>query len=37
MFALCTIELRQYNVFFVQNDLYELVPRDLLRAVKMLK
>jgi 4-amino-4-deoxy-L-arabinose transferase-like glycosyltransferase len=37
MFALCTIELRQYNVFFVQNDLYELVPRDLLRAVKILK
>lgn len=37
LFALCTIELRQYNVFFVQNDLYELVPRDLLRAVKILK
>ncbi len=35
--ALCTLELRQYNIFFVQNDLYELVPRDLLRAVKMLK
>ena len=37
MFALCTIELRQYDIFFVQNDLYELVPRDLLRAVKILK
>ena len=35
--ALCTIELRQYDIFFVQNDLYELVPRDLLRAVKILK
>ncbi len=35
--ALCTLELRQYDIFFVQNDLYELVPRDLLRAVKMLK
>ena len=29
--------LRQYQIFFVQNDLYELVPRDLLRAVKILK
>ena len=35
--ALCALELRQYNIFFVQNDLYELVPRDLLRAVKILK
>ncbi len=35
--ALCTFELHQYDVFFVQNDLYELVPRDLLRAVKILK
>ena len=35
--ALCAFELHQYDVFFVQNDLYELVPRDLLRAVKMLK
>ena len=35
--ALCTVELRQYQIFFVQNDLYELVPRDLLRAVKILK
>ncbi|HXA09361.1 MAG TPA: phospholipid carrier-dependent glycosyltransferase [Chthoniobacterales bacterium] len=35
--ALCTFELRQYHLFFVENDLYELVPEDLLRAVKMLK
>ena len=35
--ALCAFDLHQYDVFFVQNDLYELVPRDLLRAVKMLK
>ena len=35
--ALCTVELRQYHILFVQNDLYELVPEDLLRAVKMLK
>jgi dolichyl-phosphate-mannose-protein mannosyltransferase len=35
--ALCTLEVRQYDIFFVQNDLYELVPRDMLRAVKMLK
>ena len=35
--ALCAFEVRQYDVFFVQNDLYELVPRDLLRAVKILK
>ena len=35
--ALCTIDLRQYHIFFVQNDVYELVPKDLLRAVKMPK
>src|SRR5437868_2388082 len=34
---LCTLEMRQYDIFFVQNDLYELVPRDMLRAVKILK
>ena len=35
--GLCLLELHQYHIFFVQNDLYELVPKDLLRAVKMLK
>ena len=30
--ALCGLELRQYDIFFVQNDLYELVPQDMLRA-----
>jgi hypothetical protein len=35
--ALCLIDLRQYDVFFVQNDVYELVPKDMLRAVKILK
>jgi Dolichyl-phosphate-mannose-protein mannosyltransferase len=35
--ALCSLELRQYEIFFVRNDLYELVPQDLLRAVKILK
>ncbi|MEO6969418.1 MAG: phospholipid carrier-dependent glycosyltransferase [Chthoniobacterales bacterium] len=35
--ALCAFDRHQYDVFFVQNDLYELVPRDLLRAVKILK
>jgi hypothetical protein len=34
---LCTIELRQYDVFFVQNDLYELIPYEMLHAVKILK
>ena len=34
---LCTLEARQYRIFFVENDLYELVPADLLRAVKILK
>jgi hypothetical protein len=34
---LCTFEAHQYRIFFVENDLYELVPRDLLRAVKILK
>ncbi len=35
--ALCSLELRQYDIFFVQNDLYELVPQDMLRAVRILK
>jgi hypothetical protein len=35
--AVCTFELRQYHIFFVESNLYELVPEDLLRAVKMLK
>jgi hypothetical protein len=34
---LCTLEARQYRIFFVENDLYELAPVDLLRAVKILK
>ena len=34
---LCTLEARQYQIFFVQHDLYELVPQDLLRAVNILK
>jgi hypothetical protein len=35
--VLCAIEFRQYHIFFVQSDLYELVPQDLLRAIKILK
>ena len=35
--VLCLIDLRQYDIFFVQNDVYELVPKDMLRAVKILK
>jgi hypothetical protein len=34
---LCLFDLRQYHVFFVQHDLYELVPGGLLRAVNILK
>ena len=34
---LCVFDLRQYYIFFVQNDLYELVTGGLLRAVKILK
>jgi 4-amino-4-deoxy-L-arabinose transferase-like glycosyltransferase len=35
--VLCAIEFRQYHIFFVQNNLYELAPQYLLRAVKILK
>ena len=35
--GLCSFELHQYFVFFVANDLYELVTRGLLHAVKILK
>jgi len=34
---LCTIDLRQYYIFFVQHDLYELVTGGLLRALQILK
>lgn len=34
---LCAFDLRQYYIFFVENDLYELVTGGLLRAVKILK
>jgi 4-amino-4-deoxy-L-arabinose transferase-like glycosyltransferase len=34
---LCAIDLRQYYIFFVQNDLYELVTRALLRALQIVK
>ena len=35
--ALCLIELREYNIFFVQHDLYELPTAKLLNAVNILK
>jgi hypothetical protein len=34
---LCAVDLRQYYIFFVQHDLYELVTGGLLRAVQILK
>ena len=34
---ICTVELRQYNILFVQSPLYELVPEGLLRALHILK
>ncbi len=34
---LCAFDLRQYYIFFVQHDLYELVTEGLLRALKILK
>ena len=35
--VLCLIDLRQYYIFFVQHDLYELVSAGLLRALQILK
>ena len=34
---LCFFDLRQYHIFFVAHDLYELVTGGLLRAVQILK
>ena len=34
---LCAIDLRQYYIFFVQHDLYEMVTAGLLRALLILK
>jgi 4-amino-4-deoxy-L-arabinose transferase-like glycosyltransferase len=34
---LCLIDIRQYYIFFVQHDLYELVTGLLLQALKILK
>lgn len=34
---LCLIDLRQYYILFVQNNLYELVTRALLRALQIVK
>lgn len=35
--CLCAFDIRQYHLFFVQNDLYELVTGGLLRALNILK
>ena len=35
--AVCLVEFRQYLVFFVEHELYELVTGGLLRAVNILK
>jgi 4-amino-4-deoxy-L-arabinose transferase-like glycosyltransferase len=35
--VLCAIDLRQYHIFFVQHELYELVTAGLLRALQILK
>jgi hypothetical protein len=37
MGAVSAIELRQYLIFFVEHDLYELVTGGLLRAINILK
>jgi 4-amino-4-deoxy-L-arabinose transferase-like glycosyltransferase len=34
--AVCLVDLYQYYVFFIRANLYELIPEDLLRAVRML-
>jgi hypothetical protein len=34
---LCLVDLRQYHIFFVRHDLYELVTGGLLRALQILK
>jgi hypothetical protein len=34
---LCLVDLRQYYIFFVRHDLYELVTGGLLRALQILK
>jgi hypothetical protein len=34
---LCAFDLRQYDIFFVQHDLYELVTGGLLHALRILK
>jgi hypothetical protein len=35
--VVCAVELRQYVIFFVEHDLYELVTAGLLRAINILK
>lgn len=35
--ALGTLELRQYSIFFVKNDLYELVTMELMRPINIVK
>ena len=34
---LCVFDLRQYEIFFVQGGLYELVTSGLLHALRILK
>ena len=34
---LCAFDLRQYQIFFVQHNLYELVTAGLLHALRILK
>ncbi|CAN5645131.1 hypothetical protein BH18VER1_BH18VER1_05530 [soil metagenome] len=35
--VVCAMDLRQYHIFFVEHDLYELVTAGLLRALQILK